>query len=368
MRKTIPLCGLLLATLMLVACKGKTEQKKADAAHYKTMVVGTTDYTLEKELTATMTGCQIVEIRPQVGGRITRICIREGEQVRRGQTLFVIDQVPYEMALKVAAAKVKTAEAQMETAGMNLRSEQSLREENVVSDFTVQTAQNKYREAEAALAQAKAEEANARWQLSYTEVKSPVSGSASMIPYHVGALVGSSIAEPLVTVADDSRMYVYFAITEAQSINLIEEYGTLDRYIAQAPAVRLRLSNGSMYEGEGRIDAVSGTVDKGTGSVNVRAVFDNPRRLLHNGGSARVVMPTFLKGCIVVPQEATTQLQNRFFVYKIVDGRTKATAVEVYPTNNGKEYIITSGIEAGDTIIAEGAGLMKEGVSVGPNP
>ncbi len=355
---------MLLALLTVAACGGKPEEKRAEAAHYKTMVVGTTDYTLEKELTATMTGCQIVEIRPQVSGRITKICIREGEQVRRGQTLFIIDQVPYEMALKVASAKVKTAEAQLETARMNLKSEQSLREENVVSDFTVQTAQNKFHEAEAALAQAKAEETNARWQLSYTEVKSPVSGSASMIPYHVGALVSSNITEPLVTVADDARMYVYFSITETQSIDLIEEYGSLERYINEAPAVKLRLSNGSLYDAEGHIDAVSGTVDKGTGTVNVRAVFDNPRRLLHNGGSARVVMPTFLKDCIVVPQDATTQLQNRFFVYKIVDGLTKATAVEVYPTNNGKEYIISAGLEAGDTIIAEGAGLMKEGVSV----
>ncbi|MBQ7988052.1 MAG: efflux RND transporter periplasmic adaptor subunit [Bacteroidaceae bacterium] len=365
MSKTTTFCGLLIAALCIGACTGKPEEKKTEKANYKTMTVGTQDYTLQKELTATMTGRQIVEIRPQVSGRITKICIREGEQVRRGQTLFIIDQVPYEMALKVASAKVKTAEAQLETARLSMQSEQSLRRENVVSDFSVQTAQNKFHEAEAALAQAKAEETNARWQLSYTEVKSPVNGSASMIPYHVGALVGSSIAEPLVTVADDAQMYVYFSITENQSIDLIEHYGSLEQYISQAPPIQLRLSNGSMYDIEGHIDAVSGTVDAGTGTVNVRAVFDNPRHLLHNGGSARVVMPTHMQDCIVIPQDATTQLQNRFFVYKIVEGKTKATSVEVYPTDNGKEYIIQSGLEAGDRIIAEGAGLLREGIEVG---
>ncbi len=357
--------GLALLTVLATSCDKKEVKKSGDAAIYKTMNVTTTDYTLQKELTATMTGRQIVEIRPQVSGRITKICIREGEQVKRGQTLFVIDQVPFEMALRVASAKVKTAEAQLQTARLNMESQQSLKDDDIVSDFTVQTTRNKLGEAEAALAEAKAAEANARWQLSYTEVKSPVSGSASMIPYHVGALVSSNISEPLVTVADDSQMYVYFSITENQSIDLIEEYGSLDEYIRQAPPVQLRLGNGNLYDTPGRIDAVSGTVDAATGAVNIRAVFDNPRHLLHNGGSARVVMSTSLKDCIVIPQDATTQLQNRYFVYKVVDGRTKAAPVEVFPSNNGQEYVIESGLEPGDVIIAEGAGLMREGIEVG---
>ncbi len=361
--KNIMLCA-ALAAFLFCGCNGQKTQKQEGHAEYKTMQVETSDFMLHSRYTATMTGRQIVEVRPQVSGRITRICIREGERVRRGQTLFVIDQVPYQMALKVASAKVGSARAQMETARLNYESEVSLQSQDIVSDFTVRTTENKLREAEAALRLAEAEEANARNSLSYTEVQSPVSGAASMIPYHVGALVSSSIAEPLVTVADDSEMWVYFSITESQALDLTTRYGTIDNFIKNSPELELELSNGTLYPLKGRIDAVSGTVEGSTGAVSIRAVFQNPDGLLRNGGSAVVVLPTERKNCIVVPQEATMQLQNRYFVYKIVDGKTVATPVDVYPSDDGKHYIIENGLHAGDIIIAEGAGLMREGVEV----
>lgn len=362
MKKTILVA--IGAALLLSCCETKKTEKHESRGQYKTLTVEPTDFTLHTRLTATMTGRQIVEVRPQVAGRITRICIREGERVRRGQTLFVIDQVPYQMALKVASAKVGSARAQMETARLNYESEMSLKSQDIVSDFTVRTTENKLREAEAALRLAEAEEANARNSLSYTEVKSPVSGAASMIPYHVGALVSSSIGEPLVTVADDSEMWVYFSITESQALDLTTRHGSIDNFIKNSPELELELSNGSRYPLKGRIDAVSGTVEGSTGAVSMRAVFQNPDGLLRNGGSAVVVMPTERKNCIVVPQEATMQLQNSFFVYKVVDGKTVATPVTVFPGDDGKRYIIEDGLQAGDVIIAEGAGLMREGVDV----
>ena len=361
-RRKDVICAIVAAGLLSVACS-EPEQRKGGAV-YETMVVSTGDQTLKQEYSATLTGRQIVEIRPQVSGIITKICINEGDRVRQGQTLFVIDQVPYQAALQVAVANVKSAEAKLATATMNYDSESSLKENNVVSDFSVQTSQNALQEARAALALAKAQETNARNNLGYTVVKSPVSGSASMIPWHVGSLVSSSIAQPLVTVADDNEIYAYFSITEKQAIGLIEQYGSLEAFIRQAPAVSLRLSTGSEYELKGRINAVSGTVDSQTGSVTLRASFTNPKHLLRNGGTATVIVPTELKERIVIPQEATYELQNRVFVYKIVNGRTKATPVEVFRLNNGREYVVETGLAAGDTIISEGAGLLKEGIEV----
>jgi membrane fusion protein (multidrug efflux system) len=284
--------------------------------------------------------------------------------VHRGQTLFVIDQVPYRSALEVAVAARKSAEARLATAKMNYENETLLQEGRVVSDMSVETMRNALLEAEAALAQAKAQEVNARNNLSYTEVKSPVSGVASMIPWHVGSLVSSSIAEPLVTVADDSEAYVYFSISENQALDLIAQYGSIDDFMKNAPDVALRLNNGQDYGERGRISAVSGTVDALTGAVTLRATFPNADGLLHNGGSATVVVPTHRTDCIVIPQEATYELQNRSFVYRVIDGKTKATAVTLYPQNNGKEYIVEDGLAVGDTIIAEGAGLLREGVEV----
>ena len=354
-----------LAGLLLTACNSEKGQKaRGDQVQYKTLTVQRSDQILTSEYSARLTGRQIVEIRPQVSGNITQICINEGQQVTKGQTLFIIDQVPYQAALEVAKANVATAQAKMETARMEYESSQTLKSEQVVSNYTVQTMLNTLNEAKAALAQAKAQELNARNNLSYTVVKSPVSGSASMIPYHVGALVSSSISEPLVTVADDHEMYAYFSVTENQTINLIQQYGSIEQFIKQAPEVELRLSNGSTYPQKGRINAVSGTVDASTGAVSLRATFPNANHLLHNGGSGSVVVSTHRNACIVIPQEATYELQNRMFVYRVIDGKTKATPIEVFRLNNGKEYIVESGLNEGDVIIAEGAGLLRDGIEI----
>jgi len=354
-----------LVIVLVMSCS-EEKHKKQDEAQYQTMVVNRKDMTLERQYSARLTGRQIVEVRPQVSGCITRILTGEGEAVRKGQTLFVIDQVPYRASLAVAVATRKSAEARLATARMNYENEIKLQEGHVVGDVSVETMRNALLEAEAALAQAKAQEVNARNNLSYTEVKSPVSGVASMIPWHVGSLVSSNISEPLVTVADDSEVYVYFSISENQALDLISQYGSISAFISKAPAVSLRLNNGQDYDLKGRISAVSGTVDAKTGAVTLRATFPNPGGLLHHGGSATVVVPTHRQQCIVIPQEATYELQNRMFVYRVVNGKTKATPITLFPQNNGKEYIVEEGINEGDTIIAEGAGLLKEGIVIAP--
>ena len=348
---------LLAASLLTVSC-GEEKKQPQGSAQYQTMVVTSKDMTLSREYSARLTGRQIVEVRPQVSGCITRILTNEGETVRKGQTLFIIDQVPFRAALEVAVAARKSAEARLATARMNYQNEQTLQQNNVVGGVSVETMHNALMEAEAALAQAKAQEVNARNNLSYTEVKSPVSGVASMIPWHVGSLVSSNISEPLVTVADDSEAYAYFSITENHVLDLVAQF------ISKAPAVKLRLSNGQEYGEAGRISAVSGTVDAQTGAVTLRATFPNSGHLLHNGGSATIVVPTHRKDCIVIPQEATYELQNRTFVYRVIDGKTKATAVTLFRQNNGKEYIVDDGLAVGDTIIAEGAGLLREGIVI----
>ena len=364
MKAKLLLFLLTALTFLLYACGGRGKQQHPEKAQYKTLNVTLSNLTLKSPYTARLTGCQIVEVRPQVNGTITRIAINEGQRVTKGQTLFIIDQVPYQAALKVAAANVETAKAKLATAQMEYESSLTLQAGQVISDYTVQKALHELNEAKAALALAKAQEVNARNNLGYTEVKSPVSGSASMIPYHVGALVSSNIPQPLVTVADDHEVYAYFSITETQTMALVQQYGSLEQFVKQTPAVELQLPDGSVYEHKGRIDAVSGTVDATTGAVTLRAVFPNPEKLLRNGASPTVLLPTHKNNCIVIPQTATYELQNRTFVYRVVNGKTKATPVEVFRLNNGKEYIVEKGLTKGDVIIGEGAGLLKEGVEI----
>jgi membrane fusion protein (multidrug efflux system) len=226
------------------------------------------------------------------------------------------------------------------------------------------TAQNDLTEAEARLALCKAEEVNASNNLSYTEVRSPVNGVASMIPYRVGALVNSNISQPLVTVSDDSKVYAYFSMAENQMLDMVQQYGSLDNAIKQMPEVELIMSNGDKYAHTGKINAISGTISESTGAVSLRAVFNNRNHLLRNGGSGTIIIPTSLKDAIIIPQSATYELQDRIFVYKVIDGKASATEIRVAPQNNGVEYIVEAGLEVGDIIIAEGAGLVKEGTEI----
>lgn len=354
----------MFAGLTLCACR--QTQPAQETAGYRTLTVKAEDRTLKSEYTARLQGRQVVEIRPQVSGLITSINIGEGQKVRKGQVLFVIDQVPYRAALEEAEANVKSAEAQLATVELDMRSTEKLFEKQVVSEYDLSTARNALYAAGAALAQARAREVNARNDLSYTEVKSPVDGVAGMIAYRVGALVGSSISEPLVTVSDDSVIRAYFSLTESHVCELIGQYGSADGLIRQMPPVELRTSGGRMYPETGRIAAVSGIVTASTGSVTLRADFPNPDNLLREGGNATVILPSSLEKCIVIPQGATYELQDRIFVYKVVDGRAQSVPVTLFRLNNGTEYVVESGLQEGDVIIAEGAGLVKEGAKINP--
>ena len=356
--------ALIIGATALAACHQTQVKSTQKENYYETMEVTRSDRTLTTGYSAAISGVQTVEIRPQISGMITDILIEEGESVTKGQVLFVIDQTPYKAAYEIAVANVKSAEAALSTAELILESNKDLYEQDVVSEFDLMTAQNDLVEAEAKLALCKAEEVNASNNLSYTEVRSPVNGVASMIPYRVGALVNSNITQPLVTVSDDSRVYAYFSMAENQMLDMVQQYGSLNNAIKQMPEVELIMSNGDKYEHTGKINAISGTISESTGAVSIRAVFNNRNHLLRNGGSGTIIIPMTLKNCIVIPQAATYELQDRVFVYKVVDGKASATEIRISPQNNGVEYIVEEGLEVGDVIVAEGAGLIKEGTTI----
>lgn len=331
---------------------------------YKVMEISLTDKSLNSQYTASIQGKQDVEVRPQVAGTITEVCIPEGANVKKGQTLFIIDQIPYKAALQTAIANVENAEANVATAQLTADSKQVLFAENVVSSFDLQTALNTLRSQKAALSQAKADEINARNNLSYTVIKSPSDGVVGMIPYRVGALVNSSMANPLVTVSEDADMYVYFSMTENQVLSLSRRNGTLSNALQIMPEVQLCLSDGTLYPEKGKVDAISGIINPSTGAIRMRATFPNPERILRSGGAGNIVIPYQMNSSIVIPQAATYEIQDKLFVYKVEDGKAKSTAVTAFEVNDGIEYVIQSGLKKGDIIIAEGAGLIRDGASV----
>ena len=335
-------------------------------AQYAMLEISTTDRVIPSSYSATIRGRQDIDIYPQVGGTIAKLCVTEGQTVAQGQTLFIIDQVPYKAALQTAEANVAAAKAGVATAQLVYDSKKELYAKNVVSKFDLSTAENNLLTAKAQLAQAEAQRVNAANSLSYTVVKAPANGVVGTLPYRVGALVSAAMPKPLTTVSDNSVMYVYFSMNEKQLLELAREYGSIDATIKQMPDVELKLSDGTIYSEKGRVESISGVIETSTGTVSLRAAFPNKGGLLHSGGSGNVVIPNTYKDCIVIPQMATFELQDRVFVFKNVDGLAKSFPISVEKINNGKEYVVTAGLTAGDVIVAEGAALLREGTPIQP--
>lgn len=331
---------------------------------YPTLIVSTGDETLESSSPATIRGRQDIEIYPQISGKITEVCVIEGQIVRKGQALFLIDPVPYQAALRVAEANLAAAEVGVESARLDYESTKKLYENQVVSAYEMQTATNALHSAEATLAQMEAERINAANSLSYTKVTSPTDGVVGTLPLREGSLVSASMTTPLTTVSDNSQMYVYFSLNENKLLDLAEEYGTLEKALKEMPDVQLRLSDGRIYNHSGRIASISGVISETTGTVSLRAVFPNPDRLLHSGANGSVLIPEHYTDVVTIPQEATFELQDKVLVYKVVDGVTQSAQITVSPISDGKRYIVTGGLQPGDEIIASGAGLLRNGMRV----
>lgn len=259
---------------------------------------------------------------------------------------------------------MEAARAALATAALTYNSNKELYAQKVVSEFSLKTAENAYLTAKAQLSQAEAQEISARNNLSYTEVKSPSDGVVGALPYRVGALVSASLPQPLTTVSDNSDMYVYFSMTENQLLALTRQYGSMDEALKNMPQAELRLNDNSVYDKKGTIESISGVIDRQTGTVVARVVFPNESRLLHSGASGTVVVPTTYKNCIVIPQEATVQLQDKTVVYKVVDGKAVSALITVAGINDGREYVVLDGLEVGDEIVSTGAGLLREGTQV----
>lgn len=364
-RKWIRLIGIVGCTMCLASCKQASDASGMKPS-YATMKVEATDKELSTSYSATIRGRQDIDIYPQVSGTLTKLCVEEGQTVRRGQVLFIIDQVPYLAALRTAEANVEAARAGVATSQLTYDSKKELYAQKVISEFDLKTSYNSLLTAKAQLAQAEAQQVNAANNLSYTEVKSPADGMVGTLPYRVGTLVSASLPKPLTTVSDNSNMYVYFSMTENQLLDLTRRYGSKDKALAEMDSIELQLNDRSVYPQEGKIETISGVIDTSTGTVSLRAVFPNKEGLLTSGGSGNVIIPVRKENCIVVPQSATYEVQDKVYVYKVVDGKAQSVPVQVTRVNGGQEYIVESGLKVGDTIVAEGVGLLREGTSVQP--
>ena len=363
---------MLLGIALLASC-GKKQQTLPDADNsHAVITVKTQRAQLSTTYPATLKGIQDVEIRPKVSGFITRIYVQEGQSVSRGQVLFTIDSETFRAQVNAANEAVKAAQQQINvvrsniaTAELTLENKKMLFERQIISEYEYKASENQVASlkaqlgaAQAQLGQARAQLASARDNLSFCTVTSPTSG----------VIVGPSMQQAFTTVSDIATVYAYFSMTEKRLLELARTAnGGVQEAIRTMPGVKLQLADGTIYGEEGRIDAVGGVIDPNTGSVQMRASFPNAHRILHSGGSANIQFPVFASDAILVPQSATTEIQDKKFVYVVgADNKVKSTEITVEAQSDGSNYVVTSGLRPGDRIVVEGVQNLKNGQEIKP--
>ena len=352
------------ALAFMLCCCGQSQQEDSPQAIYETSIVKPESRTLESFYPTTIQGRQDVDVFAQITGKIVKVCVTEGQTVKKGQTLFVIDPVPFQAAYNTAKANVNEARARLATARMNYQANQKLYDSKIIGRVEYRTTQNALAQAQAVLEQRLAELQSAGNNLTYTKVVSPSDGVVGTLPYHAGSLVFASMQQPLTRVSDNQEVWAFFTMNETQFLSLMEQYGSKEKALAAMPDVTLQLSNGKKYSVPGRITNISGLIDQTTGSVTLKAVFRNSKGMLYSGFTGNVCIPSVNKRSIVVPQSATYEMQDKRFIYKVVGGKAIATPIIVLPISNGKEFIVTSGLKPGDMIVSGGIANIKDGMEI----
>ena len=357
----------MLSAALLTACGSKSSQMPEANKDFAVETVKTTEADLKTSYPATIKGMQDIEIRPKVSGYLTKLLVDEGATVRKGQPLFLIDSEQYQAAVNSAKAQVRVCKANIATQKLTVENKQALFDQKIISSYDLQMAKNTLESYEAQLAAAQASLQSAQDNLRWCTVTSPSDGVVGMIPYRVGSLVSASSAQPLTTVSNISQMYVYFSMTEKQLLGLTREQGGLSAAISKMPAVSLVLSDGTEYSQSGVVSTVSGVIDSNTGSVQMRATFDNAGHVLRSGGTGSILIPIHQKDAILIPQKATYEIQNKKFVYVVgADNKVQSREIEVLVQNDGQNYGVSNGLKVGERIVIDGVNRLKNDMQINP--
>ncbi|MBD8084169.1 efflux RND transporter periplasmic adaptor subunit [Chryseobacterium caseinilyticum] len=361
---------LISSIILLQSCTKAAEGNNAapPAPALPVFTVTSAPATIYQEFPTALEGKNNVEIRSQVDGYLDKIYVEEGAYVRAGQPLFKIDSRAYGEQMNMANANLQVANANIQKAKVEVDRLQPLVAAKVVSDVQLRTAKANYAAAVAAGSQAKASVGGARINVGFTTVTAPVSGYIGRIPHKKGSLISRTDADPLTMLSDISEIYAYFSLSELDFIGFQKKYAgaTLNEKLKNMPMVDLVIADNSTYPEKGKMSIVDGQFDKTTGAISVRAVFPNPNGTLRTGNTGRVRMPQLFANTLVIPQEATFEIQDKIYVY-VVGKDKKVTGKPI--TISGKTdsyYFISEGLVAGDQIVFTGIGALKDGVTIQP--
>jgi membrane fusion protein (multidrug efflux system) len=361
---------LIWAVMIGMAVVGLTscgiDMPKETQSSFETMTVKKSDIELPYKFSAKMKGQNDVTVMPQVSGQLMKIAVTEGQQVKKGQTLFVIDSRNAQLELEAAQANLQAALAQENSAKLEYESNKNLFEKKIVSSYMLSNSENSYKQAQASVAQARAAVNRAKVNLGFCTITASVTGLIGAIPVRAGDQV--SPGTQLTVLSGNTTMDAEFSVPEAIIEESVQSGATKEdkaKYMAALPDVIFVMKNGTEYPHKGRVTSLTGVVDAATGSLGAKASFPNPDGHLFSGIQGTLILSLSEKDVIVIPQNAVVKLQDKQLVYKVQADST-ATAVTVTTTNtgNGKDVIVMSGLNVGDRIVTIGANNVQEGQKV----
>lgn len=370
--KTTLIYSCLSACLILSSCgNSKSPQQQENIQEFPVLSITPQKADLFAEYPTTLQGEQTVEIRSKVDGYIEQVYVSEGTMVSKGQSLFKIDANSFQQEMNNKNAAVLAAVANLETASIQTERTKVLVEKKIVNSFELTSAKNIEQVKKAELNQAKADLSAAKSKLAYTNIVSPINGVVGSLPYKIGSLVSSTSETALTTIANTKQIYAYFSLSQQQLDAFLNQYDgqKVNEKFKHMPQVSLLMQNGEIYSTKGKIETLSGVLNASTGAANFKAVFPNPEAKLWSGASATIRIPTQLNNAVMVPKSTTFELQGKYFVFKVDQKNiVHHTAIDIMEAVTDKDYVVTKGLAAGDQIVTEGLGNLKDGMKIKPNP
>lgn len=343
-----------LLVLLVTGCGSKNEQVALPPTKVNVVKAIAHDVPLYEDFVAQVYGESDVDIRSRVEGWVMSVNFKEGSAVKKGDLLYVIDDVQYKTAVDREASELARAKTELIRSQNELSRVKPLTELNALSQKDLDNAQASY---DAAQAQVRASEAslqNSKIELGYTRVYSPFNGVAGISNVRAGDYVsragGTSV---LTTISNISAIRVRFQISEREYLRIAQM--TTEEISSARKNVQLILADGSLYSEKGQVDFADRQIDPKTGTLTIEATFPNPKGLLRPGlfVKARILLSTY-PGAVLVPQRAVFQLQNLTQVFTVSDSSTlKVTIVETGP-KVGDAWIIKKGLKAGGRVAVVG--------------
>ncbi|NDV41952.1 efflux RND transporter periplasmic adaptor subunit [Flagellimonas sediminis] len=353
--KTIKSIVVLTAIAALMSCGSKTQQQvTAPTPSLKVMQLKKEDFTIFNTYSTSIQGQQNVEIWPKVSGFVQHIYVEEGQQVKKGQLLFKLETQTLSQDAKAAQASVNVAQVEVDKLV-------PLVEKGIISQVQLETAKAK-------LEQAKSSYNSITANIGYSTIVSPVNGYIGELPYKVGSLVSSNMGEPLTVVSDISGVRAYFSMNERELLQIKKQMASTGTGILadSSPEVELVMINGETYPQKGEIAMINNLINSTTGSVTLRADFDNPDLLLSSGSTGTIKIPSQFKGVWVIPQFVTVDRQGTKMVYVLNSDNTVNSKPLSIVAQTDTQFIVSEGFEDGTTLVTEGVSKLKDGQAINP--